>query len=122
LLGDEQRLRRADGRRHRGFPKKIVARWNEARQQPFVAARALQAFQHVNPFDVDEDGQPRASDEQLELAQVGALLRAEEISNSRGLVEKPMQIQFVPGSGPRVVPYKLEEADAQRPEGPVDRS
>ena len=75
-----------------------------------LAASALLAFWNVNPFALDAEGQPLASENQLELASVGAMLVNELISNSRGMVEKPMQITFLSG-GPKVEAYKLPEPE-----------
>ena len=69
----------------------------------------------MDPFALDMDGLPVASDANLELATVGGLLVNELVSDSRGMVEKPMSIQFL-SSGPKVEPYKLEPS-----EGPVRR-
>ena len=60
------------------------------------------------------DGLPTATDDQLVLASVGALLVNELIHDSRGMVEKPMSIQFVSG-GPRVELYKLPEEGPAAP-------
>jgi hypothetical protein len=73
-----------------------------------LAARALQAFHHVNPYVLDGDGNPAAPEEALDLALVGGLLMNELIADSRGMVERPMTIQFLTG-GPTVEVKKLEE-------------
>ena len=70
-----------------------------------LAAAALRAFYHVAP-------ESEAPQSLHDLATVGALLRNEEIANTRGMVDKPMSIQFL-GPGPRVVPWKLETADSR---------
>jgi hypothetical protein len=75
-----------------------------------LAVQALQAFFHVSPFALDGEGQPLASDAQLDLAQVGGLLVNELIADSRAVVEHPMTIQFLSG-GPKVVPYKREPSE-----------
>jgi hypothetical protein len=66
----------------------------------------------VSPFALGKDGLPRASEAQLDLAQVGALLANELVCNSRGLVEKPMRILFVAG-GPKVELFKLGGGEGQ---------
>jgi hypothetical protein len=69
--------------------------------------RALRAFVHVNPRSSS------ASDEDQELAQAGALLVNEWISNSRALVERPMQIRFLTKlASPEV---KLEDLGGDEP-------
>lgn len=65
----------------------------------------------MNPFAVDADGQPLANEDQIELATLGGLLMNELVADSRGMVDKPMMIQFLP-SGPTVVPFKVEGPDA----------
>jgi len=60
-----------------------------------------------------------------EAAQVGALFIYELVVNSRGMVEKPLQIQFVTG-GPMVELFKLDDPEPRTlpanrtgiPEGP----
>jgi hypothetical protein len=64
----------------------------------------------VNPFARGSDGRQLASDADLDLATVGALLMNELVSDSRGMVEKPMAITFLSG-GPKVVPYRLDTLD-----------
>ena len=87
--------------------------WGEARERPLLAAEALQAFLHINPFAVDAEGRALAPERLIELARVGALLRVEEIASARAQLEHPMQIQFLSG-GPRVIPFKL---DTETPDG-----
>lgn len=48
-----------------------------------------------------------------ELAQVGGLLMFELISNTRGMVEKPLTIQFLNG-GIKVEAYKLGEDEPKK--------
>lgn len=79
-----------------------------ARQQPLLAAEALQAFVHVDPFARGADGELLATDQELELARVGALLRVEEITYARAQMKEPMSIHFI-GKGPEVTPFKLED-------------
>lgn len=50
-------------------------------------------------------------EELAELATVGALLRYEEIAHSRGMVDKPLTIQFVPKGGARVAPYAIDRPE-----------
>ena len=64
----------------------------------------------MNPFARDAEGLPLASEEELEHAAVGALLMNELVTDSRGMVDKPMTIQFLSG-GPRVIPHKLQSSE-----------
>lgn len=68
----------------------------------------------MDPFARGADGHSPHSDEQLELATVGALLINELVADSRGMVEKPMTIRFITG-GPQVVPYKLDDSEGSKP-------
>lgn len=53
-----------------------------------------------------------ASDEEQELAQVGALLVNELVANSRALVDRPMQVRFLGTQSPAV---KLEDIGGDEP-------
>ncbi len=71
-----------------------------------LAARALCAFEHVNPW--------RTKREDLaDLALVGGLLHNEALHSLRAQIDKPMTITFVSGKGPTVEPVALA-----RPERP----
>ena len=67
-----------------------------------MAARAWQALFHINPW---RERDPELLDEAL----VGGLLLNELLHNSRGLVDKPMTVQFVTTLQP-VQPYRLDGA------------
>lgn len=77
-----------------------------------LAARALRAFFHVSPYDPDTD------EGQQDLADVGGMLVNELVHDSRGLLQKPMIVQFLTG-GPKVEPYKIDggEDPAKEPQG-----
>lgn len=70
-----------------------------------MAASALQAFFHVDPYAVGPDGEPAATEDQLDLARVGAMRLNELIAHSRGLVNQPMTITFV-GGAPKADGFK----------------
>lgn len=56
-----------------------------------------------------------------DLALVGGLLLNELVHDSRGLVEKPLTIQFVVAGGPKVEPYKLNGGEGEDPaKGPKE--
>ena len=57
----------------------------------------MQAFIHIDPHAKDQDGQVLASEEQLELASIGALLANEVVVGARAQLEHPMSILFLGG-------------------------
>jgi hypothetical protein len=86
-----------------------------------LAAAALRAYRHVSPREPvpppppnapegtwDEDAAYLEWEHWQTLADVGALLEIEAFSNSRGLVEKPMQIHIVSGGGIQVEEYRRD--------------
>jgi hypothetical protein len=111
-VADHARVRLAHGERAGRPPAKIVGLWREARTSPFLAIKALQAYRHISPWDFDADGNQRWSGELLDLAAAGALLDFEGIMNTRGMVQHPLQINFLEDGPSRT------EFDVMKP--PVD--
>ena len=85
--------------------------WRRAQSRPFAAAEAWLAYQWVNPYD------ETASERDVVLAHVGAMLRNEELHYLRASVEKEMTIKFLDdaspreelGSRPKILPIRSHE-------------
>ena len=60
-----------------------------------------------------------AFDADLDLALVGGMLLNELVANSRGLVDKPMQVQFI-SAAPRDPSVKLGDLGDGGPDGPEE--
>jgi hypothetical protein len=72
-----------------------------------LAAEALQALRHVDPYRARD---PR----RLLMAKVGALLENELLDNTRALREHPMRITVL-GGGPTLAETSLEELGVEGP-------